>query len=636
MIGRFTKLGVYRELFRLRDFYLAFGAGILALLSYLIDYGHPTSSLWGNTLAILSVVVNGAPIVWGAARGLVERQVNVDELVSLAILASLLQGEFLTAAVVSFVMTFGGLIEEVTSESARKAIQSLIQITPETVTVLKGDQEKTVAIDQVTVGDHILIKPGERIPVDARILSGVSAVDESAMTGEPLPVAKEVGDDILAGTLNHNGVIRAVATKVGRDTTLGKVIDLVSDAEQHRPDAVRLIDRYATWFTPVILACAAVTWLITGEISRAVAVLIVGCPCALILAAPTATVAALGRAARAGILIKGGRYLEGAATVKAVFFDKTGTLTLGEPRVEDIACTEGIDKEDVLSCAASAEQHCTHPLARAILKAAHYARIVVQGAENAFHEIGLGVRAMVDGRLVEVGSVTAGDHTATLPLVLQQCIEASIARGVTPLVVYRDQQPVGLLNVTDQIRPTASDTVARFHRLGIHEMAILSGDHDNAVQRVADSVGIDRVYGRLKPQDKVAVIKDVQSRGLPVMFVGDGINDAPALAASQVGVAMGAAGTDVALETADIALTHDNIARLPWLIRLARRMLKIIKINIVFGLAFNALAVVSSGMGWLTPIMAAVVHNVGSVLVVIASASLAVFPEDRGESLEVR
>ena len=627
MIGRFSKLGVYEELLKIRDFYLALAAAVLALLSFTLDYGHSTPSLLGNVLAIVSVLINGTPIVWGAVKGLLRKEVNVDELVSLAIIASLTQGEFLTAAVVSFVMTFGGLIEQVTSESARKAIKTLVGIAPDTATVLDGDEEISVPIGDVRVGDQILIKPGERIPVDARIVSGVSAVDESAMTGESLPIEKHAGDDILAGTLNHNGVIKAQAMKVGQDTTLGKVIKLVSDAEAHRPETIRLIDRYATWFTPTILACAAVAWALTGDISRAVAVLIVGCPCALILAAPTATVAALGRAAKSGILVKGGQYLERAAAVRAVFFDKTGTLTLGEPRVKEIASIEGVEKKEVLACAASAEQHWTHPLARAVLKAAHYAKIVVRGAENAFHEIGLGVRAMVDGNLVEVGSVTAGDPSAAFPTRLQQSIDTSVAKGVTPLVVYRNQQPIGLLNVTDQVRPAAASTVNAFKQMGIEETAVLSGDHDMAVKQVADQVGISRVYGRLKPQDKVDVIKEYQAGGLPVMFVGDGINDAPALAVAQVGVAMGAAGTDVALETADIALTHDNIALLPWLIRLSRRMLAIIKINIVFGLAFNAIAVVAGGMGWLTPIMAAIVHNVGSVIVVVASASLAVFPE---------
>jgi Cd2+/Zn2+-exporting ATPase len=627
MIGRFSKLGVYRELFRLRDFYVAVGGGLLALASYAVDSGAAEGSTVGTVLALASVAVNGLPIVWGAVKGVLGREVNVDELVSLAIVASLIQGEYLTAAVVSFVMTLGSLVEQATSDSARRAIQSLVRMAPETATVLEGDGQRTVPVEAVSVGDRLLVKPGDQVPVDAEVVSGVSAVDESAMTGEPIPRAVRPGDAILAGTLNHNGVLTATATKVGRDTTLGKVIQLVTEAEEHRPEAVRLIDRYARWFTPAILVCAGAAWLLTGEAARAVAVLIVGCPCALILAAPTATVAALGRAARAGILVKGGGYLERAAAVRVVLFDKTGTLTAGEPRVEEIACLDGVGEDEILSYAASAEQHCTHPLARAVLKAAHCARVAVRRAEDAFHDIGLGVRAMVDGTLVEVGGVPAGDGAA-LPDHLRSCLEASMAKGATPLVVYRDRRPVGILNVADPVRSISRRTVARFEALGIRRMAILSGDHRSAVERVAASVGIGEVHARLRPHDKVEVIRSCQSQGLPVMFVGDGTNDAPAIAVADVGVAMAAAGTDVALETADIALTHDDISKLPWLVRLARRMLAVIRLNIVFGLLFNAAAVVAGGMGWLSPILAAVVHNVGSVLVVLASASLAVFAED--------
>jgi Cd2+/Zn2+-exporting ATPase len=556
-----------------------------------------------------------------------KREVNVDELVSLAIIASLIQGEFLAAAVVSFVMTLGSLIEEVTSDSARKAIKLLINIAPQTATIVKDGKEQVVSIDRVVEKDHILVKPGERIPVDAVIMSGNSAVDESTMTGESLPVEKKTGDTILAGTLNHNGVLIARTVKVGEDTTLGKVIRLVSEAEMHRPEAVRLIDRYARWFTPIILCLAVLTFFYTGDIDRAVAVLIVGCPCALILAAPTSTVAALGRAAKAGILVKGGQYLERVATIKAVLFDKTGTLTLGEPRVQEIACTEGIDKEEIIACAASAEQHCLHPLARAILKAAHYAKILVSSAENAFYEIGFGVRAIVEGSLVEVSSFSGAENAVGFPQHLQKCLKEFLEQGVTPLVVYRDKVPVGVLNVTDQVRPHAATTIKNFRKLGIKEMAILSGDHERAVQQVAGTVGIQTIYAKLKPQQKVDAIFRYQSQNLPVMFIGDGVNDAPALASSHVGVAMGAAGTDVALETADIALTHDDISKLPWLIRLSRRMINIIKINIAFGLLFNAVAVLASALGWLTPITAAIVHNVGSVLVVLTSASLSIFPD---------
>ncbi|MCF8031936.1 MAG: cation-translocating P-type ATPase [Desulfarculaceae bacterium] len=627
MIGRFAHLGSYQELLKLKDFYIAGAGALLALASYLVDYSQAAPSLLGSGLALAAVAVNGLPIVWGALKGLVRREVNVDELVSLAIVASLVQGEFLTAAVVSFVMTLGGLIEQATSESARNAIRALMNISPDTATVMVDGAEKEVPVDRVAVGDVILVKPGERVPVDAEVLVGVSLLDESSMTGEPLPVEKKEGDPILAGTLNLNGVLQASTSKVGSDTTLGKVISLVGQAEQHRPQAVRLVDRYATWFTPAILGCAGLTWLITGNLDRAVAVLIVGCPCALILAAPTATVAALGRAAKAGILIKGGQYLERMAAVKAVLFDKTGTLTLGQPRVEDISCVEGVEHDELLTYAASAEQHCSHPLARAVLKSAQYARIALRGAESAFHEIGLGVKAVIDGSLIEVGGADLGAGAAALPGPLREGVNRSLERGVTPLVVYRDNQPVGLLEVSDTTRPGVGETLERFRDLGVAESAILSGDHAKAVARVARAAGINSVHAGLKPADKVTVIQEYQARDLPVMYVGDGINDAPALAVSSVGVAMGAAGTDVALETADVALTHDDLARLPWVIGLSRRMLAIIKINIAFGVGFNALAVVASGLGWLSPIAAAVTHNVGSVLVVLASASLAVYPE---------
>jgi Cd2+/Zn2+-exporting ATPase len=306
MIGRFADRGVYRELLQSGDFYRVAAAGIFALGSYGWGATRGEGALPAQLFALASVALNGLPIVWGAMRGLLERRLNVDELVSLAILASLIQGEFLTAAVVAFVMVFGSLIEAATSDSARKAIQSLITMAPETATRLVDGVAHEVRIDEVRVGDTLLVKPGGRVPVDAVVRAGVTAIDESSMTGEPIPQEKGPGDGVSAGTLNQNGVIEIEATRVGEDTTLGKVIRLVSEAEAHRPETVTVIDRYARWFTPAILACAAAAWALTGDAHRAVAVLIVGCPCALILAAPTAIVAALGRAARSGILIKGG------------------------------------------------------------------------------------------------------------------------------------------------------------------------------------------------------------------------------------------------------------------------------------------------------------------------------------------
>lgn len=628
MIGRFSHVGVYRELARSSEFYRILFAGALALASYLWDRNAAAPSPPGTALALASLALNGLPIIWNAAKGLLERRTNVDELVSLAIIACLIQGEFLTAAFVSFVMVLGALIEELTTDSARNAIKSLMNLAPEMAVLVTEDGTRSVPLREVKVGDRLLIRPGDRIPVDGVIEAGQTSVDESAITGEPVPREKARGSEVFAGTLNQNGVVEIRVTKVGENTVLGKVIRLVASAEAHKPQAVRVIDRYARWFTPVILLCAGVTWGLTHDVSKAVTVLIVGCPCALILAAPTAIVAAVGRAARAGILVKGGLYLEEAGRADVVLFDKTGTLTEGNPKVDRIVARDGVDPSAVLARAASVERHSTHPLARAVLKAAHYARVTLCRAEEVVTEIGLGVRARVEGSLVEVGSAYLGGGTLSVPPPLRDHLESFKRSGATPLVVFENKQPVGVLSVQDHVRPGAGEAVRRLRNLGIQHIGILSGDHDVSARRVAREVGLDQVWSELKPHEKLEVIRTFQADGRVVIFVGDGINDAPALAAANVGIAMGSAGTDVALETADIALMHDDIHRLPFLIRLSRRMLKTIRWNIAFGMFFNALAVAAGGAGLLSPILGAVVHNVGSILVVLSSASIG-FAKDR-------
>lgn len=623
MIGRFSQLGVYHELVRSTDFMKTLFAGVLALASYLYDLQNGTGTGVGLGLALLAMIINGLPILWGAITGVLKRKVNVDELVSLALVACLLEGEFLTAAVVSFVMTLGSLIEQATSDSARKAIQALIGISPQTATVFVDGRAVIRSIGEVLVGNLLLVKPGDRIPVDARVKKGASAVDESSMTGEPIPHDKKAGDLVYAGTLNLNGVLEIEASRVGEDTTLGKVIRLVAEAEAHKPETVKLMDRYARWFTPAIMTCAAIAWGLTGEAGRAIAVLIVGCPCALILAAPTAIVATLGRAARSGVLVKGGQYLEEAGRANVILFDKTGTLTEGKPRVSEVVAVEGIAPREVLALAACAEQNNTHPLARGILKAAHYARVTLYQAEEMFARIGVGVGARVQGSLIEVGSGCIGGGTTSIPVELSEPLESIKGRGATPLLVYRDHRALGIIGVSDKIRPSAKQTVDRLCSMGMKHVGILSGDHEKSACLVAHALGLTEAWSEMKPQDKLRIIKDFQESGHTVIFVGDGINDAPALAAANVSIAMGAAGTDVALETADIALMNDDISKIPFLIHLSRRMLKLIKCNIAFGLFFNLAAVLASGGGFLTPITGALVHNIGSVLVVLSSASMA-------------
>lgn len=621
MIGRFTHLGVYEELLQSRDFIKVGFGGLLALAGFLIEKFAPEQMLVSQGLILASVAINGLPVIFGAIKGLLEKRVNVDELLSLAIIACLFSGEFLTAAVVSGIMVLGALIEEATAESARKSIHALIKISPKKALVVTDGQERSVLTEEVQVGDILLVKPGEQIPVDGAVVEGASSIDESAITGEAIPMEKQAGDRIFAGTLNHNGVLKVRAEKVGSDTTLGKVIQLVSEAEAHKPKTIAFIDRFAKYFTPLNLGCALAAWLFTGDFNRAVAVLIVGCPCALILAVPTATVAAIGRAARAGILVKGGQHFESVALADTLLFDKTGTLTEGNPRVDEIFPAEGIAKDELLRQAACVECNSTHPLARAVIQAAHYARISIEAARDLFTEIGLGVRGNVNGSLVEVGSVYLMGSLAA-PDSMQPGLHAVKQRGSTPLLVYRDKQPLGFLSVSDQIRCGAESTVARLKKLGIKEIGILSGDHEKSVSQVAQKVGITRWWSGLKPDGKLSIIQEMQRKNAKVVFVGDGINDAPALAIADTGIAMGAKGTEVALETADIALMGDDIGKLPFLVTLGRKMLFIIKLNIAFGLIFNLISVLAGAGGFITPIMGALIHNIGSVLVVLSSASL--------------
>lgn len=632
MIGRFSNLGEYRELLPGRDLALCLGGGVLALASYLLAERSTEAAWAASALALVSFAVNGLPVIREAISGLMERRINVDELVSLAFIACLARGEFLTAAGVAFIMKLGSLAEGMVSDSARRSIRDLVAVAPDEAVILRGEERSTVPVAQVRPGDVVLVGQGERVPVDGVIIDGLSALDESSITGESLPVDKRAGDQVFAGTLSHTGVLRIEASRVGEDTVLGRVVRLVEESESHKPQVVRYIDRWASWFTPLVLSVAASAWALSGDVDRAVAVLIAGCPCALIMAAPTATVAAVGRLSRAGILVKGGRHLEAAATVDTVLFDKTGTLTMGQPRVEEVAALSQGAEREILSCAACVEDGCSHPLALAVLRAAREAGITWTRADDVTHEIGAGVRGTVGGSLIEVGGAAYARGETALPPPLRQCAKDIRERGATPLVVYRDRAPLGVIGISDTPRPTARAAVAALRRAGIDRVAVLSGDHERAARTIATAVGIDEVHADLKPESKLSVLSAMRSEGRRVLFVGDGVNDAPALAHADVGVAMGGAGTDVALRSADVVLARDDIAALPFLLRLSRRMLGVVKINAFLGVFLNAAAMLGSGLGLLTPLGAAVAHNAGSVLVVLCAASLAFARDADGAS----
>ncbi len=630
MIGRFSKLGEYHELFQKREVLQCLAGGLLALAAYIWEAQGLAPAWVGLALGLAAVALTGLPIIWGAVQGLMERRVNVDELVALAITASLIQGEVVTAAVVGFIMALGSQVEEAISDSARRSIQALAGMTPQEATLLGPQGPQTVPLSSVQRGDRLLVRPGERIPVDGTILSGTSAVDESSITGESIPRERTVGESVLAGTLNYNGVLEMQAARIGADTTLGRVMRLVEEAEGHKPRAVRFVDSYARWFTPLVLSLAGLAWVWSGESSRAVSVLVAGCPCALLLAAPTATVAAVARAARSGVLVKGGAQLEAVAKADAALFDKTGTLTLGVPRVDEVAPANGCSVDDVLRAAAGVEQNAAHPLARAVLHAAKQRKLTVPEARGVVAEVGLGVRGALElhgaERNVEVGgpALLAG---RALPPELEEKLQAMRQAGATALVVLADGVPLGLLAVTDTPRPGAKQTLDALRGLGLSSLGLLSGDEAQPVSRVAASLGLTQAWPGLKPQDKLGIIADYQRQGRKVLYVGDGVNDAPALAQADIGVAMAAAGTDVALETAGMALTRDDIGRLPFLVGLSRRMLAVVKMNIGLGLLSNTVAVYGGMSGLLSPIAASLLHNGGSILVVLASASLLLYKD---------
>ena len=607
MIGRYAKLNVYQEIFRSSDFYrVAGGAALIPvalIVGWITEAGLLASLSLKDLVLILSVGINGLPIVMEAVKGVMAKEVNVDELVSIAIIACLLTGNFLEAAVVSAIMVAGALIEEAVSDSARNAIEELVEMTPDTATLLKNGEEMTVKVETIRKGDLIVVRSGDVIAVDGVIVEGSTSVDEASITGESVPVDRVSGDDVYAGTTCVDGFIKVEATRVGEDSTFGKIVEMIQAAEESKTQSARIVDEYAKWFTPVILACALLALLFTGDITRAITVLIVGCPCSFLLAGPVTTVAAISRAAKEGVLVKGGGYLENMAKAKSLFFDKTGTLTKGEPSVVEVLPKDGRSDSEILAKAASIELGSSHPLARAIVRKAKEVGAEFAEGQDIHSEIGRGVTGMVGESRVAVFSSSAYGE-----------------KGLTTVDVEVDGELWGSICMEDAARPLAKKAIGTLGKKGITDVRILSGDRDSAVKRLASEVGISRWHAGCKPDEKLALIKENQDSGL--IYVGDGVNDAPALKAADTGIAMGLRGSDVALETADIVLMNDRLDQLPFLVDLSRKMSRTIKVNIALSFVINFIAVLLGFAGLLTPILGAITHNIGSILVVALAASL--------------
>ncbi|MHC4644721.1 MAG: heavy metal translocating P-type ATPase [Planctomycetota bacterium] len=584
-----------------------------------------TGSFQAEFLAMVAAILLGGPIVWHAVKSLIKKELHMDELVALAIIAAFATGKYVEAGVVAFFMLLSELIETRTALGARASIESLIRLTPTKANLVKQDHEKEVDVSALQTGDYVRVRPGDNIPADGEVVKGLSSVNEATITGESLPVDKVPGMQVFAGTSNLTGVLDIAVTKAGKDTTLGKVQSLIIQAEQTKIPIMRIIDRYVKWYMPTVLMIAGVVLFFTRNIDYAITILVISCPCALILATPTAMVAAISASARLGILIKNVADLEIAGRMTAMVFDKTGTLTTGRLYVTKLTPAADIEPAELLAAAASAEQMSKHPAARALLNVAKEANLSLPQSTDFKETPGKGVTATVDSAKVIVGRDTfLKENNIDATNVPDPGLHEE--QGFSTLYVAMNAVCIGWIGLQDKTRPEARSAVKELFDIGVKRVTMLTGDRDEVANRVAAELGCTDFRAHCLPQDKLSIVEQTIEDGHTVVVVGDGINDAPALAAGDLGIAMGAAGSDVAINSASIALMSDDLKRLPFLVRLSRKTRRVISQNLGFGITFIVLGI--SLFFFITPKMAAVFHFLGSLLVVFNSARLVRYGEE--------
>lgn len=573
-------------------------------------------------LAWFAIILCGFPIILEAIIGLITAfDIKADVLVSLALIASLCIGETFAAGEVAFIMQLGALLEEMTVAKARAGIEKLVHLTPQTARVLQMDKEVIVPAEQVRVGDKIRVLPGETIPVDGIIILGQTSINQAVMTGESLPVDKTVGDEISSGTVNQFGTFEMEATKVGEDSCIQRMIRLVQSADAGKAKIVGIADRWATWIVVIALSAAVVTWLITGQIIRAVTILVVFCPCALVLATPTAIMAAIGNATKHGFLVRQGDALERLANTKIIAVDKTGTLTYGTPRVIAVqSVSELLTKKELYQIVASAEQFSEHPLGKAIVHCFKKEKNDFAKVDNFQMIPGRGVCAEIEGKGVLAGNPELlKAYNVKIPVL--EDTKDYVRQGCTIVYVSINNIFAGFLALSDTVRKESGNMIDELLKLGICPV-LLTGDHENAANTIASLLHIKDVKANCMPENKLEYIEKYQKNGMPVCMIGDGVNDAPALKKADVGIAMGGVGSDIAVDAADIALVDDEVKELPHLVALSKHMMVIIKLNMTFSMTLNFIAITLAILGILNPVIGALVHNAGSVFVITNSAFL--------------
>ncbi len=602
--------------------------GVLLINSGIARLFYATGSFNTELLAMAGAILLGAPIILHAAKSIIKREMHMDELVALAIIAAFATQKYATAGIVALFMLLSELIETRTALGARASIESLIKLTPKKANLLQDDgSEKEVKVSALKTDDCVRVRPGDNIPADGEVAKGLSSVNEATITGESLPVDKVPGMQVFAGTTNLTGALDITVTKAGKDTTLGKVQSLIMEAEQTKIPIMKIIDRHVRWYTPTILMIAGIVLFFTGEVNRAITILVISCPCALILATPTAMVAAISASARLGILIKNVADLEIAGKITAMVFDKTGTVTTGRLYVTKLTPAEGTEPADLLAVAASAEQMSKHPAARALKEVAKEANLSLPATDDFKETPGKGVIATVDSAKILVGRDSfLKENNVDISNVSDPALNEE--QGFSTLYVAKNAKCIGWVGLQDKTRSEARHAVDELLDMGIKRVTMLTGDRDEVANRVAAELACTDFKAHCLPQDKLATVDQIRKDGHTVAVVGDGINDAPALAAGDLGIAMGAAGSDVAINSASIALMSDDLSRLPFLVRLSRKTTGIINGNLCFGALFIILGVLAAAFGWLSAVYAAVLHFVGSLIVVFNSARLVRYGEE--------
>ena len=595
--------------------------------SFLVEWVFEKGSMVAGLSAMVGAMILGWPIVTTAVKDIRRGILSINELVAIAVLAAFASGEsqiggYQTAGIIAFFMLLGELIETRTAAGARASIESLIKLTPTKARRItaKGDEEEVAAKD-LAVNDTIRIRPGDNVAADGVIVSGQGSFNQANITGESLPVDKKPGDDVFAGTQNLTGVLEVRVTRAGEDTTLGRVRELILAAEKTKLPIMRIIDQYMIYYTPLVLVLGAMVWAFTKDLDRVITVLVIGCPCAFILASPSAMVAALSAAARLGILIKNVGDIELAARINAFVFDKTGTLTTGKLAVSRLAPLGETKPAELLRIAASAERYSNHPTAKALAQLADEAGVPLAEPKDFAEAAGRGIKAKVDGAEIIIGRAQWLKDNGIREDFMKS-VDLNETEGFSLIFVARNGQCVGWVGLQDQTRSEAREALATLKENRVRRIAMVSGDRQPVAARVAREIGCEEVVAECLPQNKVEFVREMKSRGYRVAVVGDGVNDAPALAAGDMGIAMGAAGSEVAIHSATIALMNNDLRRLPFLVKLSRQTRGIINQNFLFGVFFIIGGWTAGAFGYLNPIIAAILHNAGSLIVVFNSARL--------------